>query len=272
MPYRMVYTGRIAAETDLDAVKQQLVRDIGSDPAAIDRLLRGGVRVVKQGMTEPTAQKLMALFTAAGAVCRVEPDPPAADSADQRAPGRRQPPPLPAQNGSARGETQPRHRRADERFCGGCGATIALNSLKCPYCGKRQQSDPGGCLTKGIGLAAIALLAVPILGILAAIAIPNYIAYRTRAHDEIVTTELRRLLAAEHNHRETTGSYTADLETLGFKPLDDQVIIRVVAADANCFTAAGRHAKTRHREVTADCNGIQPPGPPTLPGRTDTEK
>ena len=112
-------------------------------------------------------------------------------------------------------------------------------------------------MSRGIVLAAIGFMMIPVLGIIAAIAIPNFIAYRNRAYEVVVRTDMQRLVSAEHAYRSANGTFTADLDLLDFRPSDEHVRIEIESADEECFTATGRHTGAGQVVVSADCNGLQ---------------
>jgi type IV pilus assembly protein PilA len=76
-------------------------------------------------------------------------------------------------------------------------------------------------LEAGGGFTLIELLVViAIIGILAAIAIPQFVAYRKRAFDSEMLSDLRNAATAEEAYFLTTSQYTnlvADLNAGGFK-------------------------------------------------------
>lgn len=112
----------------------------------------------------------------------------------------------------------------NSRFCVHCGAPITTLSpqspvLTCSACGK---SFANPFLPKPSGgtspMWLLAILAVPVgvavIGILAAIAIPNFIRFRQRSQQVECKTTLKELAAAEASFFATNARYTSDLTEL----------------------------------------------------------
>jgi len=87
----------------------------------------------------------------------------------------------------------------------------------------------GGCLMVGVA----------ILGILAAIAIPNFIAYRQKAFVAAVVNELTGLSAAQENYYAQHSRYAANLDELDFVSTTPEISIQITSADDTCFEAVG---------------------------------
>lgn len=118
------------------------------------------------------------------------------------------------------------------RFCLHCGAAIDTMSphspvLTCPKCGKSFNNPfvPQGPAAAGKGSAAslllVAVIAVPfviaVIGILAAIAIPNFIRFKAKSKQVECRTSLLQIFTAQEGLRTETGKYTESFETLGFE-------------------------------------------------------
>lgn len=106
-------------------------------------------------------------------------------------------------------------------FCAYCGSQIAEVSYRpCPACGNpangapRPQLGPGGTNVIAIvlGVVAFALVAVAIMGILAAIAIPNLLTAMQRSKQKRSMAEIRLLSEDLEQRARTSGSYPAELE------------------------------------------------------------
>ncbi len=97
------------------------------------------------------------------------------------------------------------------RFCSSCGGALSGPVPRCPRCGaevggKRKSSS--SALT--IIIVSVAVLgAIPCLGILAAIAIPNFVRYQLRAKEAGVKAELEWLVRAEQAAFQKTGRFVA---------------------------------------------------------------
>jgi hypothetical protein len=71
-----VFDGKIKAGIPLATVKAQLAQLFRVEESKLDILFRGGLVVVKGGTDRETAEKYLAAFDRAGAVCRIEPEDP----------------------------------------------------------------------------------------------------------------------------------------------------------------------------------------------------
>lgn len=242
--YRLVFSGQIVKGADIDEVKAKVVKILGIDSTEVDELFSGGNKIIKKNSPLEVCAKAKEAFEEAGAVCRIEKE------------GISKPPPLPNLQGKKdiASQTLHRERRADEKFCSSCGAIIQIKELACPYCGMKQKKEGMGCVPiAAIGIA-IVVLGFFVLGILAAIAIPQFAAYRQRAYEASIKTELRNLSVSEEVYYREHSRYTTDLHDLGFQVADAKVIVEVITADEDCFNARGlmREAK---KIIWIDCQG-----------------
>jgi len=99
-------------------------------------------------------------------------------------------------------------------FCPGSIVAVVLAIVALVRIGKEPQL-PG----KGLAIAAL-VIAVGLLpvqaGVLAAIAIPNFIRLQARSKQSECKVNLRNLAAAQVRHRAEHGEYASDFATLGF--------------------------------------------------------
>jgi type II secretory pathway pseudopilin PulG len=107
-------------------------------------------------------------------------------------------------------------------FCAYCGSQVAEISYRpCPACGNPANGAPKPQLGTGgsssiviaIVAAVLAILAIPITGILAAIAIPNLLTAVQRSKQKRTMAEIRTLARDLEQRASTTGSYPRTLET-----------------------------------------------------------
>lgn len=82
---------------------------------------------------------------------------------------------------------------------------------------------------KGFSLIEL-LIVVVIIGIIAAIAIPNFLAARRAANESSALSTLRTINSAEQTFRSSNPAYAADLATLGDAGLIDAVVAQAVDA------------------------------------------
>lgn len=163
------------------------------------------------------------------------------------------PPPLPGlEEREQTINNNPPFKRADEMFCSNCGAIIKIKSLSCPRCGKKQKKDGMGCFPVAAIAVGICFFGFAIIGILAAIAIPQFAAYRTRAYQASVKAELNEVCKAQDAYYTQNNKYTDSLEALGYiaKP---NISIQIVEFDDECFYAQGE-MKNLNKKYLIDCD------------------
>lgn len=133
----------------------------------------------------------------------------------------------------------------------------------------------------GTGAGSI-LIIVAIIGMMAAIAIPQFMAYRNRAMSAAmmnsfqespyedtedyepsqvnVSPEMNSVVVEVYdkqmNHMIQNGVYSADLGALGFKSPVPDVSVQILSADEECFAGMARNAQSGET-VQFDCNGIK---------------
>jgi len=95
-----------------------------------------------------------------------------------------------------------------------------------------------------------------IVGILAAIAIPQFVAYRNKAIQHNVNSELQYLLTAEQTYFSKHNIYSTNLESLDFVPATQGITIEIISADQNCFEAVAVHEHLIDT-ISVDCNGLK---------------
>lgn len=87
------------------------------------------------------------------------------------------------------------------------------------------------------------LVVVAIIGILAAIAIPQFSAYRAQGFNARASSDLRNLATAEEAYFAANAVYTSNLGDLsGFKQSPD-VVVTVTSATNTGFAATSNHPK-----------------------------
>ncbi len=124
-------------------------------------------------------------------------------------------------------------------FCAYCGSQVAETSYAlCPSCGNptngapRTQLAAGGKNTTVIVIVVIvlAVLAIPVAGILAAIAIPNYLTAVQRSKQKRTMADIRAIATQAEAHATTYGQYpkTVDASRDGW---DHPLRYECIAAD-----------------------------------------
>jgi Tfp pilus assembly protein PilE len=99
---------------------------------------------------------------------------------------------------------------AHPTFCTACGGALPPAAVRCPRCG--AVIGPGGAKRSKSVVWIVVLvvglfLAVPCLGIVAAIAIPNYLRYQLRSKASETRVVLVSLVQAEEANLITNGAY-----------------------------------------------------------------
>ena len=113
---------------------------------------------------------------------------------------------------------------------------------------------------KGFTLIEL-LVVVAIIGILAAIAIPQFQQYRERAFDGRAQSDLRNMMTAQEAHFTDNDEYagdTASLEDFGFRP-SDGVTATVADGSATAWSGNTIHASGNKRfcyDSDGAANGI----------------
>lgn len=119
---------------------------------------------------------------------------------------------------------------------------------------QQKYSSTGG----GVVIAAIACFIglFFIVGILAAIAIPQFAAYRNKAYQNILNSELQNFLVAEQTYFAEHNRYSANIKSLNFIPTTQDITIEIIGADENCFEAVAKHNHLADT-ISVDCNGLK---------------
>ena len=250
--YRVVFKGEVAHDADVNKVKEKVASIFKADSKKIESLFSGGKIIIKKNADLETCEKVRDAFKNAGAVSYIEEEKDV-DSIKSKEPG---PPPLPSREELERRQAvnESHVKGADEIFCSTCGEIIQIKALHCPYCGKKQKKEGMGCLPIAAITIGISFFAFAIIGILAAIAIPQFAAYRTRAYEASVKSELKNLYAAESKYYQANKRYADNLTELGFTFSQPTVILEIVSGDEYCFEAKGETDRLR-RTYWIDCEG-----------------
>lgn len=118
---------------------------------------------------------------------------------------------------------------------------------------QKYTANPVGLI---IGAAAGILGVFIILGILAAIAIPQFAMYRDKAFQTQLRTDMMMLKTAQLVYMADNDTYTSDIGALDFQPSTPDIQVRIISADTDCFLAEGAHPQTQV-VIQVDCNGIR---------------
>jgi type IV pilus assembly protein PilA len=96
-----------------------------------------------------------------------------------------------------------------------------------------------GGKTLAIVALVISVLAGPGMGVLAAIAVPNFMQFQCRSKQSEAKGNLKALFVSEESHRADRDTYSADIATIGFAPRGQTLRYeyRIVSADKESFVA-----------------------------------
>lgn len=107
------------------------------------------------------------------------------------------------------------------KFCTACGKEIKARAEICPECGVRQQVACGGgskVLATIVIVIVVGFGLVAGIGILAAIAIPQFSAYRMKGYDSAALSDLKNAKASVEAFIADKGKLPNTLEEAGMKP------------------------------------------------------
>ncbi len=94
---------------------------------------------------------------------------------------------------------------------------------------------------------------IGVMGILAAIAIPQFVAFQNRAFQTAIESELQKLATAEKSYFQQHGQYASDLQEIHFMASDPEITIEIINADNTCYDAVGTHPQLQE-PITINCN------------------
>ena len=99
------------------------------------------------------------------------------------------------------------------------------------------------------------MIVVAIIGILAAIAIPQFAAYRQKAYDAASKSDLTSLALEEENYYIDNSTYTTVLASLSAFKTSTNVTVTVSSVDTNSFTATAKHSSSPNTWTYQSTNG-----------------
>lgn len=120
---------------------------------------------------------------------------------------------------------------------------------------EKKYSASGAGVIVGVVAGVVGLFFVG--GILAAIAIPQFVAYKNKALEGGLKRELQSVLSAEILYYGDNQTYTDNLHALDYSPTQQGVTIEILSADADCFEAVGRSSDAGIKPMLVDCNGLK---------------
>jgi type IV pilus assembly protein PilA len=93
----------------------------------------------------------------------------------------------------------------------------------------------------GIVIGAGQFVLMPVIGILAAIAIPNFLMYQTRAKQSEAKTNLHAIYSAQKAYQAEHQTYAGSFKTLGWNPSGQTRYTYLLSADALAPTLGPKH-------------------------------
>jgi TM2 domain-containing membrane protein YozV/Tfp pilus assembly major pilin PilA len=124
----------------------------------------------------------------------------------------------------------------------------------------KEKYKPGGSIAIILIIVFIGFMFfIAVIGIIAAIAIPQFFAYRNRAYQHAVIYELNNFRAAQEAYFGEYNRYARNINNLKFTPGNPEVTIEIIRADQECFEAKGTHKKV-DEPVVIDCNSLKNKG------------
>lgn len=118
---------------------------------------------------------------------------------------------------------------------------------------KRYSATGSGAV---IAIVAAGIALIFFSGIIAAVAIPSFIAHRNTAYQAALRSELMNLKTAEEIYFFDNNRYSINIGDLNFVPAASEIRIEVISADENCFAARGTHNKLQ-KSIIVDCYGSE---------------
>lgn len=119
---------------------------------------------------------------------------------------------------------------------------------------------------KGFTLIEL-MIVIAIIGILAAIAIPQFTNYKKRAGNSASMSDLKNLATAQEVYNTDNNTYTstiANLSDAGFISASKNVTVTITAASATAFTATAVSSAGTHTYTVTGPGGSISPNSPAL--------
>jgi len=155
-------------------------------------------------------------------------------------------------------------------YCPKCGTQNDDNNFRCVKCGTIIQQIPHAITpVKANGTAAIvvAIIAgvfvfIAVIGILAAIAIPQFAAYRTRSYNAAAQADLRNAATAQEAYYIDNVTYTDSIKDLAGSfyglYISEGVTVEIISADENYYHMIASHeAGNKKYEITGPGGTIE---------------
>lgn len=99
---------------------------------------------------------------------------------------------------------------------------------------------------KGFTLIEL-MIVVAIIGILAAIAIPQFNSYRRKAQDSAAKSALKNLATAQENYYATNNSYTSDSSKMPGWTSGENVDVTITGSNLTGWSATASHTSSANK-------------------------
>ncbi|HZR29209.1 MAG TPA: zinc-ribbon domain-containing protein [Terriglobales bacterium] len=159
----------------------------------------------------------------------------------------------------------------DQKFCMKCGGSISSTAAApMPYYPPVQQSKSNKTVIILVVVAAILVLAVPMILIIAAIAIPNLLRARISANESSAAACVRTIVTAAIQYQAEYGHYPRSLDQLSQPPgssapdenhaglIDATLASRAKNGYVFSYQAAASHDDGKMDSFTINADPIQP--------------
>ena len=154
-------------------------------------------------------------------------------------------------------------------YCSKCGTLNDDNAFRCIKCANIVQQLPPripasqdnsmGVVFAVIGGIVGLFVLIAIVGILAAIAIPQFSAYRTRSYNAAAQADLRSAITAQEAYYVDNGSYTASIQRLSGTEyaltLSQGVTIEILSAGKDDYHMTAFHCNGDNKYQINGPNG-----------------
>lgn len=128
------------------------------------------------------------------------------------------------------------------KFCADCGMEINKTAEICPKCGVRQLTEKGKNISVIVVFVVVLLGGFAAIGLISAIAIPQFSAYKIKAHDASALSNLKSAKAFIEAYYADNNKYPVSLEAAGFKSSEDVQVLYYKSNTEN-YTLQSVHLK-----------------------------